>query len=438
MSEKNPHHIKPWKIVVGLVVIAILVAAVGVFGYLPRVARDKAAKAVAKEEASSVPLVIVAKVKMAPKDVEVLLPGSLSPLTESSIYARASGYVKKRYVDIGDKVKAGQLLADIETPDLDQQVAQAKASVAQSQQQLSQTKSALVQSESQRDLAKLTDERYRNLVGKGAIARQDADTQTANYKSSEALVDAQRANIRAAEENVRATQANLERIISFQEFQKVKAPFAGVVTARNIDAGSLISATGASQGFSQTQGGTAGSTAGNELFRVAQIGSLRIYVNVPQATAPSIQLGMPADVMVTEFPGRKFPGKVTRTANALDPTSRTMLTEVQIPNKDGKLYPGMYSQIRFQSHRATPPLLIPGDAVFVTTTGPQVAIIVENAGGERGTKKIHMQPIQVGRDYGAETEVLGGLKGDELVVSNPGDDVREGSVVHPELMGGKK
>ena len=428
----HEHHIAPWKVVLGLVIAALLVAAVALFGYLPRKHREQAASNAAKEEASTVPGVSVTRVKTAPRDTEVLLPGSLSPLTESSIYARASGYVRKRYVDIGDHVREGQLMADIETPDLDQQVAQGRAAVAQAQQQLSQTKSAVVQAEAQRDLAKVTNDRYQNLVKRGAIAQQDADTQAANLRTSQAIVEAQQANVGAADENVRAAQASLERIISLQEFQKVRAPFTGVVTARNVDVGSLINATGAGQGFSQTQQ-TGGSNAGGyEMFRVAQMHVLRIYVNVPQANAPGIQVGMPADITVTEFTGRKFTGKVTRTANSLDPTARTMLTEVQIANKDGKLYPGMYAQIRFSNHRNVPPLLVPGDALIAGANGLQVAVLRDNEGGEEGTKKLHMQSVQVARDYGAETEVTQGLLATDVVVVNPGDEVREGAIVRPE------
>ena len=441
-TEKMPHGKptksgSPWKVILVLLMLGGLIAVVAIYGYLPRKQREEAANAAAKEEATAIPIVTAVKVKTGAKDTDVLQPGSLSALVESSVYARASGYIRKRYVDIGDHVKQGQVLADIETPDLDQQVAQAKAAVAQAQQQLGQTKAALTQAEAQRDLARLTNDRYQILAARGAIARQDADTQASNLKSSAALVEAQISNIKAAEENIRAAQASLERLISLQDYEKVRAPFAGVITVRNIDAGSLISAAGAGQGLSQAQAAGGTSTAGYELFRVAQVNTLRVFVNVPQVNTPSIQAGMPAEVTLGEFPGRKFAGKVTRSANSLDPTSRTMLTEVQIPNADGKLFPGMFAQIRFKSHSERAPLLVPGDSVIVTNTGLQIALLLDNPGGDPKTKKVHLVPVTLGRDYGAESEVLTGLTGGEMVVGIPGDDVREGAVVHPELVSDK-
>jgi multidrug efflux pump subunit AcrA (membrane-fusion protein) len=305
--------------------------------------------------------------------------------------------------------------------------------VSQAQQQLAHSRAALVQAESQRDLAKITAERYNNLVAKGAVARQDADTQQSNYKTSEALVSAQEASVAAAADNVRQAQANLDRVISLQEFKSVKAPYAGVVTARNIDAGALISASGAGQGASPMSTGGAAAANGNEMFRVAQIGIIRILISVPQSNAPGIRVGMPASVTVNEFPGRTFNGKVTRTTNSLDPNSRTLLVEVQVANGDGKLLPGMYAEVRFRSHRDTPPMLVPGDALITSNNGIQIAVL-ENS-GDGDTKKVRLQPVTIGRDFGAETEILSGLQGDETVVVNPGDDVREGALVKTESEG---
>jgi len=173
------------------------------------------------------------------------------------------------------------------------------------------------------------------------------------------------------------------------------------------------------------------------MYRIAQTGTLRILVNVPQSSAPGIAIGMQADVLVAEFPGRIFPGKVSRTSNSLDPNSRTLLTQVEIPNKDGKLYPGMYAQVRFRTHRDTPPLLIPGDALINSQAGSQVAVLREIPDQE--ARRIHLQTIQLGRDYGAQTEVLAGLEGGETIIVNPGDTAREGNLVKFELRGaGKK
>jgi multidrug efflux pump subunit AcrA (membrane-fusion protein) len=338
-------------------------------------------------------------------------------------------------VDIGDRVREGQLMAEIDAPELDDQVAQARAAVAQAQQQLSQSRASLVQAQSQRDLAKLTAERYNNLVGKGAVARQDADTQQSNYTTADALVAAQEASVRASQENVKQAQSNLDRVISLQDFKSVKAPFTGIVTARNVDAGALISPTGAGQGASPMSTTGIAAANGNEIFRVAQIGTIRILANVPQSSAPGIVVGMATEVSVNEFPGRRFSGKVTRTTSSLDPNSRTLLVEVQVTNRDGKLLPGMYADVHFHTHRDAPPLLVPGDSLIAMNSGLQIAVLTDDGSG---AKKIHLQPLTIGRDYGAETEVISGLQGDEMVVVNPGDDVREGALVRADSTGVQK
>jgi len=434
-AEHHPHHISSGKIILVAALLMALVIAIGLAGYLPRKAREESAAKAANEEKNSLPRVTAARVRPASQTNDVVLPGTLSALAESSIYARAAGYVRKRYADIGDRVRQGQLMAELDAPELDEQVAQARAAVSQAQQQLSQARAALVQAQSQRDLAKITAERYTNLLAKGAVARQDVDTQQSSYKSSDALVDAQQANIRAAEDSVKQSQANLERVISLQDYKKIRAPFNGIVTARNVDVGALISASGAGQGASPMSPGGVQTAGGNEIFRVAQIGTIRILANVPQANAPGIHVGMPAELTVNEFPDRKFAGKVTRTANELDPNARTLLVEVQVANEDGKLLPGMYAQIRFQNHRDTPPLLVPGDTLIAGNAGLQVAVLTDAADG---AKKIHLQPVKIGRDFGTETEVLSGLTGNELLVVNPGDEVKEDALVKADITATQK
>ena len=373
-----------------LLALVVVFAIVGLVGYLPRRDRALAANAAAHSEQTDLPAVNAVKVVKSPADSEFTLPGSISAMSEASIYARAAGYVRKRYVDIGDRVKPGQLLAELDTPELDQQVAQTRAALAQARQQLAQSQAALVQYESQRDLAKVTAERYDRLLTRGAVARQDTDQQDSTYKSSEALVNAQQATIHAAEESVREAQANLDRMTALQDFQRVRAPFSGIVTARNIDAGYLITASGAAQGGGPldvplTQNNQTSSN-GNEMFRIADTATLRILISVPQAYAPGIMIGMPAKVEVTEFPGRAFAGRVARTASALDPNSRTLPVQIEIPNKEGTLLPGMYAEVSFRSHRASPPLLVPGDSIIAGQKGSQVAILENvpesNAPGE--------------------------------------------------------
>jgi multidrug efflux pump subunit AcrA (membrane-fusion protein) len=432
MTTTNPHHISPWKVALFCMVGAVAVVAVALTGYLPRHEREMAAVEAATEQRTGVPAVTVVKVVRAPQDVELSLPGSISAVAEASIYARAAGYVLKRAVDMGDLVKAGQVMAELDTPEIDQQVAQLRAALAQAQQQLAQSKASLVQAEAQRDLAKVTFERYDNLLKKGAVARQDTDTQESAFKTSAALVDAQQASLHAAEENVRQAQASLERMETLQDYKHVKAPVTGVVTARNIDTGYLISTTGAGQGNTpQDIPGALNPAGGNEMFRVAQIGTLRILISVPQASSTGINVGMPARVMVNEFPGRAFAGKVARTSGSLDPNSRTLLTQVDVPNDDGKLLPGMYATVYLQIHRDRPPFLVPGDSVIAGPGGMQVGILLE-VPGKQGIRKVHLQTVQPGRDYGAQTEIISGLDGSETVVVNPGDDVREGNLVKGE------
>jgi RND family efflux transporter MFP subunit len=425
MTTSEPqqgHHISPFKVILVVVLLAAVIGAIAIAGYLPRKEREAAAAEAAKEEKVMLPRVAAAKVKRAPQDLETALPGTISPLVEASVFARAAGYVKKRYVDIGDHVKAGQLVAEIEAPELDQQVAQARAAVSQAQQQQGQARASLLQAQSQRDLAKVTAERYSNLVTRGAVARQDADTQQANFQTSEALVAAQQANVNAGGESVLQAQANLQRVLAMQDYKNVRAPFAGVVTVRNIEAGALVSANGGAQ---------SGAANGAEMYRVAQVATVRILSSVPQTNAPGIYTGMPAVISVTEFPGRKFQGKVVRTSNALDPATRTLMVEVHIDNRDGKLLPGMYAEVRFRNHRENPPFLISGDSLIATNSGPQVAVLLDTT-EESGAKKVHLVPVQLGRDYGVQTEVIAGLEGTETVVMNPNDDVREGALVRTE------
>jgi multidrug efflux pump subunit AcrA (membrane-fusion protein) len=428
-KDLHPHHISRGKVVAGAILLAIIVLGAWLAGYLPHRNQEQAATAAAQEEKSAIPVVTTTLVHAAPADIDISLPGSITSVSEASIFARAAGYVSKRYADIGDRVKAGQLLAQIEAPDLDQQVAQARAQVAQAKQLLGQAKAALIQAQAQRDLAVATLKRYVTLIKTGAVAQQDYETQVSNAKTSEALVTSQEANVAGSEENVNQAQANLDRVIALQEFKNVRAPFDGVVTARNVDVGYLISSSGGGLGFSPaTQPGASQNAAnGNEMFRVAKLDLLRIYVSVPQSAAASIRVGMPAAVMITEMPGKEFAGKVTRTSNVLDPSARTLLTEVELPSQ-GRLMSGMYATVRFRSHRETPPLLVRGDTLIANAGGIFAAVLQDSGNGDR---KVHIVRVTTGRDYGAETEIMSGLRAGDLTVVNPGDEIREGAVVRP-------
>lgn len=425
------------RVTVVLGVLALGVAALFVFGYRQYLSRQHVVEAVAHKAQGTLPVVNVEQVRRAPATSDLVLPGNTTPVTEAYIYARASGYVKRRLVDIGDRVKEGQLLAEIDAPDLDQQVAQARASVAQAEKQLDQAKADLVDAQTKEELARVTWERYKVLVDHGAVSKQDGDQQQAAYRSSVAAVNSVEARIGSADQNVKASRANLDRLISMQDFEKVRAPFAGVITVRNFDIGALISGTGASLGQNPGGGPTTG-TQGGELFRVAQIGVLRVLVNVPENDTPSIRVGQPATVLVQAYPNRKFEGRITRNANSVDLNSRTMLTEVQVSNPAQLLLPGMFVQVRLENARAEPPLLIPGDSVISNAKGLQVATLQdlrpEDAKGRTypaEARRIHLQQIQAGRDYGQQMEVISGLQGWEYVVLNPGDETEEGAIVLP-------
>src|SRR5207244_2124928 len=297
------------------------------------------------------------------KPKELILPGTFQAFQETTIYPRANGYVKSWKADIGDNVKEGQLLAEIETPEVDQQLAQAKANY---------------------DIAKVTADRWRDLVAKKVVSAQENDEKQ-----------------KAAE----AARANLEQLQKTQGFKEIVAPFGGSISARNIDVGTLVTA------------GTG--NAGTPLFRIVQSDPLRVYVYVPQTNAPSMHEGLATKILVQEFPGQDFDGTVTRTAGALDPQSRTMQVEVQVPNHEGKLYAGMYGQVTFLSGDVIDGTVGPANAFLFRTEGPQVAILVNE-------NRIHWQNIHVGRDFGTNLEVLDGLTENTKVVINPTDDLHEG------------
>ena len=457
-----PPHMRFIVIAAGIVLVALLL-----FGMLRHYRQQKVVEASAHQEEESLPIVNVTKVQRSPSATTQLLPGNMTPLTESYIYARSTGYIKRRYVDIGDRVQQGQLLAEVEAPDLDQQVDQARAALTQAEHQVAQAKQQLDSAVSQEKYAHLTSDRYSKLLADGAVARQDADQNYTTYQSASAAVGAAQANVAAFEQNVQASRANLNRMITLQGFEYVRAPFSGVITARNFDVGALVGASGGTQSASSTpMGGTqesgsagnsgasggSGSTAaptgtvgsasgsGGELFRMAQISTLRILVNVPQESAPSIQAGQAASVFAQGYADQSFTGRVTRTSNSIDLNTRTLLTEVDVRNPHQMLLPGTYAQVQIEHVRLNPPLLVPGDSIIAGTAGLQVAILTnikEDPQEQQhhyppDAKQIHIVTVQVGRDYGAEIEIVSGLQAGEEVVVNPSDVVQEGAVVKPQ------
>jgi multidrug efflux pump subunit AcrA (membrane-fusion protein) len=422
-----------------VVVMLCVFALVVLFGWLSRRGDKKDTERRAQEARDAKPVVEVETVQGAKAGAGLVVPGTTIPLTQAYVYARANGYLKKRYVDIGDHVREGQLLAVIDAPDLDAQVIQAREQVAQAEQQLAQQQSQLA-------LATVTVQRYRVLVQKGVFSRQDGDTQEANYGS-------QVANVAAAQRNVEAYKANLAHQIALQSYEQVRAPFAGVITERDVDVGALVSAAGAASGgaasapMGQTSstGGSAQAGAANTagasgasnmaatsaqtpgqggpLFGVAQVQRLRVLVSVPEGYAGAIRVGERAPIAFQEYQGAKLYAEVTRTADSIDANTRTMLTELQIDNREGKLVAGMYAVVTFPpvSGQGPGPLLINGDAIAVRHDQSEVAVVADG--------KIRFVPVTIGRDFGSAVEILTGLKAGDVIVTDVTDDVVDGAAV---------
>lgn len=421
-----------WQYVLGAAVLLLIVAA----GVLPRVERSRRANAHAAEATKEIPLVETVKAKVAEGASDLVLPGNSEAVTAAKIYARASGYIRNRSVDIGSAVRTGQVLAVIEAPELDQEVAQAKANLEQSRATFEQVRANVQQAQASvvqaqanvaaakanEDIAGTTNSRWNQLVAKGVLPRQSGDERRSAYAARQAEtaasqaglntatanVSAQQANVRAAEAAIAAQQANLARLQRLQAFTRVVAPFDGIITERNVEVGDLVSA-----------GGAAGDKG---LFAIAQSSTLRIQIDVPQTYAVDIRQGMPAEILVREKPGQKFEGTVARMASALDPSSRTMRVEIQTPNKGGELLPGMYLQVKFALPRTRPTVLIPAEALVANAQGTRVAVL-------RAGQTVQYVPVTVGRDLGTEIEVLDGLKGGETLIPSPRDTLHDGDRV---------
>jgi multidrug efflux pump subunit AcrA (membrane-fusion protein) len=432
------------RLIIMVLLLVVLVAAALLAGYFPRRATTKQLDAAAAKLKITPPLVNTAKVTRAPNLTDVSFPGNITPITEAYIYARATGYLKRRYVDIGDRVSAGQLLADIDAPDLDQQVAQAQATLSQAEGQLGQAEATLHQLIATRDLADVTWQRYQVLTKTGAVSRQAGDIQLTSARTAGANVIAGEKNVVAARDYVRASGAALDRLLTLQAYEKVTSPFDGIVTARNVDVGALISATGTPLGPARPNpAGPSDVPSSGAIFRVAQIARLRVLVSLPQIEASGIHVGQTANVAVEEISNRVFPGQITRTSNSLDAQSRTLLVEVQVENRNGILLPGMYTTVRFVTNRADPPFLVPDASLVFEANGTSLAMLeplsqqdsqkAAAQGVDQSTlarsRIVHFQKVQPGRDYGTTLEIIGGLKEGDYVAVNPGDVVKEGAIV---------
>jgi RND family efflux transporter MFP subunit len=370
--------------------VAILGAAF-VLAYMPR-RRDRVAlEAAARADDVGLLRVEVVSPKPSSSHRALTLPGSVQALQETIIYSRSDGYLRRWRADIGDSVGEGQLLAEIDTPELDQQLDQARA-------QLAQARAALGQAQANRDFSKSTFARYQPLTAKGITSEQDLD-----QRKAQASVD--EANVQVAEANVAAQEANLRRLAQLKSFAQVTAPFAGTITVRSVEVGSLV---------------TAGSTS--PLFRLAAIDPARVFVQIPQDIAPNVRAGLAAKVTVREYPERAFDGTVTRASGELDPTSRTMNTEVRVANRDGALIPGMYAQVSLELPHPHRVLEIPATAVSNDAAGLRVAVVQPD-----GTLKL--VPIVVERDTGATFEVAAGVAETDRVVKIAGTALLDGRPV---------
>ncbi len=390
--------------------VTVLVALAFVAGYRPLVARRDLIAGEARDQARALQRVEVIQVRRSADRDVIELPGSIEAITEAPILARADGYLERRMVDIGDRVRAGQPLAEINAPEVDDQMRQARAALQQTRAAVDQAVANYERGQADEDLAKVTAARWAALMAKGAVSRQENDRYQSEYRSLAAATRALEKAFAVARSNVTAAEANLARLDQMQSYRLVKAPFDGVITLRNVDVGALVNS---------------GATL---LYRIAQISTLRTYLNVPQAYASDVRTGQPARLSASNLPGRQFTGTVARTASALDPASRTLLVEVHVPNADGALLPGMYVRVELIGARTNAPLQIPSDALIVRGEGTEVALL-------RDGRTIHLQKIEVGRDYGDSLEVTGGLAEGQTIIANPGDVVREGLQVQPVPVG---
>ena len=372
-ESRPPGHAGRWLAVLGLA--AILLAVLGV-------ASRVRARATLKERtlASAAPVVVVVKPIAGDPANELILPGNVEAFTDAPIYARTSGYVKAWYADIGTAVAKGEKLAEIESPEVDQQLHQARAD--------------LKTADANEELARITADRLSKLVDSQAISRQEYDNAVSAYAARQAETASARANV-----------GRLEQLVSFEQ---ITAPFAGTITARNTDVGQLVDAGSAA--------------TGRELFRIATRGKLRVFVEVPQDDSPSVKAGVPVELTLAEQPGKRYPGTIARTANAIDPTTRTLRVEVDLDNPKGEILAGAFGQVHLKLENATPALLVPVSALLFRAEGPRIATVAQG-------NKVLLLPVAIGRDFGTQMEITSGLTADASVIDSPPDSLVDGEEV---------
>jgi len=389
---------------IGVVAVFIVLLAIGV---IPRVRNHRELTAATQKTQSTVPEVYIIRPQPA-SEAALSLPGTTQAIQDSIIYARTSGYLAKRHVDIGDRVSAGQLLAEIASPEIDQQLRQGQADLLQSEKTLDLQRANL-------ELARTTMARYQAADAEGAVAKQAVDQSVSTHSTAQAAVA-------AAEANVQSNRANVQRLQAMTGFQRVVAPFDGTVIQRNVDVGALITAGSPVNNTAVAPSSVTG--AANGLFEVAQIDTLRVFVNVPQPYAANVRGGLPVQVRVRGHIQDPVSAKVTRTATALDPGTRTLLTQVDIPNPSHQMVPGMFVYVDFTIGPSGTRWRIPATAMIFDAHGTRVVIVGPG-------NRLHFQPVVVGRDLGTSIDIQAGLRGDEAVVQQPRVSLQEGQAVTP-------
>jgi RND family efflux transporter MFP subunit len=377
-------------LIIGAAIMLVLFVILLTAGVLPRRAQSRRLGAAVATATAAIPVVNVVQVTMAPSDPTLILPGTLQPMLTTSIYARTPGYIRRILVDIGSRVRGGDLLAVVDAPDLDQQVVQARGVTSQARAALQLARTELA--------------RWQALSAGGAVTADDLDQKTAAFNMAVATLN--------------AAEADLQRLIHLQRFERVTAPFAGVITQRNVDPGALVGTTGsASTALAAGSGSAAGS-----LFQIARVDSLRLYLEVPEEYAMSLRVGAAAVVTMPQVPGDTLVGRVAKTARSVDPSSRTLLTEVDVANRVGIYLPGTYAQAQMRIVQTAPPLSVPATALVIRAGPPQVVVV-------RADSTVRFQNVQIGRDHGPWVEVTGGIANRTILAVNPPDDLRDGARV---------
>jgi membrane fusion protein, multidrug efflux system len=389
------HQVSRGKMILILAVVVLLFAGAFVARLIPMLSHERELRSQANVEENAAPIVNVALPEAQAVQQDLNLPADIRPMAQTAIYARVDGFVKSWYLDIGDHAEKGQLLAEIDAPDTDAQLDQQRAA-------LQQARANAVRSQSDLDLANATYDRYHGLLATGSVTQQDLDTRQSTASQAAAAKA-------AADAAVKSAQAMVDRLTTEQGFEKIYAPFSGTITFRNYDVGARISASD--------------TTAGHELFDIADTDRLRIYVNVPQAYVTMIHANQPVDFVSQKNYGmRRFTGYVARSAGALDPSTRTLLTELDFDNRDHQLWAGMYGEVHISVHREHPVLTVPTAAMLFEADGTQLAVVDDD-------NKVHFKKVTVGQDLGTRLEIEGGVSATEKVITNPGEKLLEGVTV---------